>query len=67
LLKLIGKSQLECSIWKKIESKVDYAHINFFKLNEFKQLIAQKKEHDPLSVLRLVLTAYVNRTLIIEV
>jgi hypothetical protein len=31
---------------KKIEGKVDCAHITFLKLNEFKQLIAQKKEHD---------------------
>jgi hypothetical protein len=38
---------------EKIESKVDCAHITFFKHNEFKQLIAQKKELDPLSVLRV--------------
>jgi hypothetical protein len=44
----------------KIESKVECTHITFFKFNEFKQLIAQKKEPDPLSVLRLVSTAYVN-------
>jgi hypothetical protein len=37
---------------EKIESKVDCAHKTFLKLNEFKQLIAQKKEFDPLSVLR---------------
>jgi hypothetical protein len=45
---------------EKIESKVDCAHITFLKLNEFKQLIAQKKEHDPLNVLRLMSTAYVS-------
>jgi hypothetical protein len=33
---------------EKIESKVDCTHITFLKLNEFKQLIAQKKEHAPL-------------------
>jgi hypothetical protein len=38
---------------EKIESKVDCAHITFFKLNEFKQLIAQKKELDSPSVLRV--------------
>jgi hypothetical protein len=38
---------------EKIESKVDCAHINFLKLKEFKQLIAQKKELDPLRVLRV--------------
>jgi hypothetical protein len=31
---------------EKIESKVDCAHITFLKLNEFKQLIVQNKEHD---------------------
>jgi hypothetical protein len=36
---------------EKIESKVDCAHITFLKLKEFKQLIAQKKELDPLSFL----------------
>jgi hypothetical protein len=56
----LGKSQWECNVWKKIENKVDYAHITFLKLNEFKQLIAQKKEHDPLSVLRLVSAVYVS-------
>ena len=45
---------------EKIECKVDCARRTFLKLNEFKQLIAQKKELDPLSVLRLVSTAYVN-------
>jgi hypothetical protein len=44
----------------KIEIKIDCTHITFLKLNEFKQLIAQKKDPDPLSVLRLVLTAHVN-------
>jgi hypothetical protein len=38
---------------KKIENKVDCAHITFFKLNEFKKLMAQKEELDPLSVLRM--------------
>jgi hypothetical protein len=38
---------------EKIESKVDCARITFHKLNEFKQLIAQKKELDPLSILRV--------------
>jgi hypothetical protein len=38
---------------EKIESKVDCAHITFLKLNEFEQLTAQKKELDPLSVLRV--------------
>jgi hypothetical protein len=38
---------------EKIESKADCAHITFLKLNEFKQLIAQKKELDPLSVLKV--------------
>jgi hypothetical protein len=36
---------------ENIESKVDCAHITFLKLNEFKQLIAQEKELDSLSVL----------------
>jgi hypothetical protein len=44
---------------EKIESKVDCAHITFLKLNEFKQLMAQKNEHDPLNFIRLVSTAYV--------
>jgi hypothetical protein len=38
---------------EKNESKVDCAHIIFLKLNEFKQLITQKKELDLLSVLRM--------------
>jgi hypothetical protein len=43
----------ENAVFEKIESKVDCAHITFLKLNKFKQLIAQKKEHDPLSVLKV--------------
>jgi hypothetical protein len=39
---------------EKIESKVDCACTTFLKLNEFKQLIAQKKKLDPLSVLRVI-------------
>ena len=50
----------ENAVFEKIESKVDCAHITFLKLNKFKQLIAQKKEHDPLNVLRLMSTAYVS-------
>jgi hypothetical protein len=38
---------------EKTESEVNCAHITFFNLNEFKQLKAQKKELDPLSVLRV--------------
>jgi glutaredoxin-related protein len=34
---------------EKFESKFDCVHITFLKLDEFKQLIAQKKEFDTLS------------------
>jgi hypothetical protein len=53
---------------EKIENKVDCARITFFKLNKFKQLIVQKKKHDPLSVLRLLCQQpTLIRTIIIEV
>ena len=40
--------------------KVVFARITFFKLNEFKQLVAQKKELDPPSVRRLISISFVN-------
>jgi hypothetical protein len=56
----------ENAVFEKIESKVDCTHITFFKLNEFKQLIAQKKENDLLSVLTTCKSTLI-RTLVIEV
>jgi hypothetical protein len=43
----------EIQYLEKIESKVDCGQITFLKLKEFKQLIIQKKELDPLNVLRV--------------